>query len=255
LNQKIVDELMSIEADNGVRVLYACESGSRAWGFPSVDSDYDIRFIYIHPTEWYLSVFDKPDYLEKMEGLLDFSGWDLRKALRLFRKSNPALMEWLQSPVIYKEATSFTTIMKEKMSMVFSSRSSLYHYLNMARGNLREYLQGELVKVKKYFYVLRPVLACMWIERFNTVPPMEFECLLNNLLPEGNLKSEIRTLLIRKRAGEELAFEPKIKIINEFINHELEYFQSLLVRKQTTSIVDEETFDIIFRQSLKEIWG
>lgn len=171
MKQRIEDELTKIEVENGVRILYACESGSHAWGFPSIDNDYDVRFIYVHPTEWYLSIIDKRDVIEKADGLLDLSGWELRKALRLFRKSNPALLEWLQSPVTYREATTIPAIMKEMMGSTFSSRSSLYHYLNMAKGNLREYLQGEFVNSKKYFYVLRPILACMWIEEYRTIPP------------------------------------------------------------------------------------
>ncbi len=82
--------LAEIEAQENVRIVYACESGSRAWGFPSSDSDYDVRFIYLHPLEWYLSIEKRRDVIERpITGVLDVNGWDLRKALQLFRKSNP----------------------------------------------------------------------------------------------------------------------------------------------------------------------
>ncbi len=255
MKQRIVDELAQIEVENEVKILYACESGSRAWGFPSVDSDYDVRFIYVHPVEWYLSIADKRDVIEKNDGLMDLSGWELRKALRLFRKSNPALLEWLQSPVVYREETIIPAMMKEMMDRTFSSRSSLYHYLNMAKGNFREYLQGEWVKSKKYFYVLRPILACMWIEEHHTVPPMEFKVLLNALLPEGGLKGEIQNLLRRKRAGEEFSIEPRIAVINDFIHRQLEHFQTILEGEEGIMPVDEKEFDDLFRKALKEVWG
>ena len=101
IKKRIDEELEAIESQNNVKILYACESGSRAWGFPSKDSDYDIRFIYIHRTEWYLRVDNSRlrDVIEKpIDDELDVSGWELRKALILFKKSNPAFIEWLNSP-------------------------------------------------------------------------------------------------------------------------------------------------------------
>jgi predicted nucleotidyltransferase len=98
VHQQILEELKRIEKEEGVRILYACESGSRAWGFPSKDSDYDVRFIYIRPVDWYVSIYDKRDVIERpISDMLDINGWDLRKALNLFRKSNPPLLEWLKS--------------------------------------------------------------------------------------------------------------------------------------------------------------
>ena len=102
----ILSELNRIEQDYHVQILFACESGSRAWGFPSSDSDYDVRFVYIRPTDWYLAidVERKRDVIElPIDDSLDISGWDLRKALQLYYKSNPPLLEWLGSPIIYQE--------------------------------------------------------------------------------------------------------------------------------------------------------
>lgn len=167
----IKEELKCIEEMHNVKILYACESGSRAWGFPSKDSDYDVRFIYINHPDWYLSIDDKRDVIElPINDLLDINGWDIRKALKLFRKSNPPLQEWLLSDIVYYQKYDFINNLRALSSEVFSPISCFYHYLNMARNNYREYLQGDQVKIKKYFYVLRPVLACKWIEQHNTMP-------------------------------------------------------------------------------------
>ena len=107
MKSRILSHLREIETTENVRIVYACESGSRAWGFPSADSDYDVRFLYVHPLEWYLSVDVKRDVIERpLQGGLDISGWDLKKALQLFRKSNPPLLEWLGSPIVYLEQYS-----------------------------------------------------------------------------------------------------------------------------------------------------
>ncbi len=108
MKQRIIDELKRIEQSYGVKIVYAVESGSRAWGFPSQDSDYDVRFIYVPKKEWYFSIEQERDVIEEpIHDLLDISGWELRKTLRLFKKSNPPLLEWLSSDIVYYEA--FTT--------------------------------------------------------------------------------------------------------------------------------------------------
>jgi uncharacterized protein len=106
--QRVRDALAQVETERNVRVLFACESGSRAWGFASRDSDYDVRFLYVHRRDWYLSVEDRRDVIERpIADDLDVSGWELRKALRLLRKSNPPLFEWLKSPVVYRRDPAF----------------------------------------------------------------------------------------------------------------------------------------------------
>ena len=134
-------ELKRIEEEHEIKILLAIESGSRGWGFASTDSDYDIRFIYIHRPEWYLSIDEKRDVIEyPVNNLLDISGWDIRKTLKLFRKSNPPILEWLQSPVIYIERADFAENLRKLTTEFFSPKSCMYHYLNMASGNYRNYL-------------------------------------------------------------------------------------------------------------------
>jgi Predicted nucleotidyltransferase len=193
---RIIQTLKQIEEEENVKIIYACESGSRAWGFESTDSDYDVRFIYIRPINWYLSIYDKRDVIEKpISDSLDINGWDVRKALQLLKKSNPPLLEWLRSPILYTEDISCIQPMKGLVTKSFSPQSCIYHYLSMAKGNYREHLQGDTIWTKKYFYVLRPILACKWIEAENTIPPVKFDILLKTLLDDGPLMKEIDTLL------------------------------------------------------------
>jgi len=227
IREIVTNKLLQIEKEHDVTILYAVESGSRAWGFESVDSDYDVRFIYAHPTKWYLSILPKKDVIEyPIIDDFDYSGWDLRKALFLMNKSNPVLFEWLKSPIVYHKDSYFYEIMEQLVNAYFSPISSVYHYLHMARGNYREYLQTEQVKMKKYFYVLRPVLSCMWIERFNETPPLEFEKLITQITDDELLK-EVTHLLVRKKSGVELGLEPKIQVICDFIETQIKHFDTV----------------------------
>ncbi|MCA1963199.1 MAG: nucleotidyltransferase domain-containing protein, partial [Prosthecobacter sp.] len=134
--QRVRNALARLEAERNVRVLYACESGSRAWGFASHDSDYDVRFLYVHQSDWYLSVEDRRDVIEEpLNDELDISGWELRKALRLLRKSNPPLLEWLKSPVVYQREAVFARESGELSKRFHSPRRCFSHYLHMAARN------------------------------------------------------------------------------------------------------------------------
>ena len=222
----ILRRLTTIETEqwNGgaVRILYACESGSRAWGFASRDSDWDVRFLYVHPPAWYLSVVDRRDVIElPITDDLDINGWELRKALRLLRKGNPVLHEWLHSPIVYRAAPGFAERVRRLARAGAAPRAALHHYLHMAQRNHREYLQGPEVRLKKYLYVLRPLLACLWIERGLDQPPVELARLVDTLIPAGELRTAILDLLRRKCAGDEFARGPAIAALDTFLDREL----------------------------------
>ena len=225
----ILERLDTVERSDGVRILYACESGSRAWGFPSRDADYDVRFIYLRPRDWYLSIDieTKRDVIElPIDGLLDINGWDLRKALKLLRKLNPALLEWLSSPVVYREQDDFADALINRVRDKVPLASCAYHYLHMARGNFRGYLQGDTVKVKKYLYVLRPLLAVRWIEQHGTLPPVLFRALLDGVLNDGPIKREVEEMLRLKTEGLERDEGPRIAIVHEYCERELGRLQN-----------------------------
>lgn len=217
MKQLILSKLKQIEEDYNVKILLAVESGSRAWGFASPDSDYDVRFIYVRPKNEYLRLDMLRDVIElPINDELDINGWDLQKALRLMYKSNPTVFEWFSSPIVYIE-TEFADKFREIMTDYFYKKKSLYHYISMAEKNYREYLKEETVKAKKYFYVLRPVLACRWILDKSTPPPMLFSELSAAELPEY-LKQDVDNLLSLKMNSPEIREIPRINILNDYLD-------------------------------------
>jgi len=251
----IDDVLAQIEREEQVRICLAVESGSRAWGFPSTDSDYDVRFIYVHTPEWYLSIEDGRDVIERpLIGLVDASGWDLRKALRLFRKSNPPLIEWLQSPFVYLERFEVAAELRQRLPRFFSPEAGYYHYLHMARGNFREYLRGDSVWRKKYLYVLRPLLAMRWIESGRGAVPIEFSRLVDVIVDDPELRGAIDDLVEMKRTGNELDEGPPIPRLSAFIEHELKRVEAVaLNRREGAPPVAE--LDAVFRTTLNRAWA
>ena len=251
MKELILSRLRQIERDNGVRILLAAESGSRAWGFASCDSDYDVRYIYARPAEDYLRIEEIRDVIEvPISGELDINGWDLRKTLRLLYRSNPTLFEWFSSPIVYRE-TPFAARFRKIMNDYFSRKKSLYHYISMAEGNYREFLKGETVKAKKYFYVLRPVLACRWVLDRGTPPPMLFSDLASAELP-GYLRPEVDRLLDLKINSPEIREIPRIDILNEYLEGSIGEIKGLAAESCEEWSNDMAELDELF---LRTIYG
>jgi predicted nucleotidyltransferase len=214
-----------------------------------------VRFVYVHRAEHYLSIEDKRDVIEQpITGDLDVSGWDLRKALKLLRKSNPPLLEWLMSPIVYRERPELSAGLRALAPRYYSPRATFFHYLHMAKGNSREYLQGEIVWRKKYFYVLRPLLAMRWIERGLGMPPIEFDALLARTVPENPLREAIEALLVEKRAGTELGDGPRIAEISDFVATELARFERI-AGEQLPNDAPTAALDECFRATLAAAWA
>ncbi len=243
-----------IETEENIRIIYACESGSRAWGFASLDSDYDVRFLYVRSLEWYLSIDARRDVIEQpIRNELDISGWDLRKALRLFRKSNPPLLEWLGSPIVYRERGAVAARLRELAREHYSPTACLYHYLQMARHTHAAYLRGAEIRHKKYFYALRPLLAMRWIEHGRGMAPTDFRVLLESLALEPALHAAIENLLTEKRAGTELAGGSPIPVLSGFIEQEFDRWQRQGIAPHQPADVGD-VLDVFFRDSLQETW-
>lgn len=250
--ERIEDALNAIEAAEQVRILYAVESGSRAWGFASTNSDWDVRFVYVRPTAWYLSIQNRRDVLEfPIDDGLDIGGWDIRKALQLFARSNPSLCEWLRSPIVYRETLSTAARLRTLSAHFFSPSSCVRHYLHMADGNYREYLRRDTVRLKKYLYVLRPVLACCWVERHESMPPVEFAKLVEDQLPP-HLRRTVERLLERKRSGEELDEGSRLPEINQFLETKMAHFRNSSASFPQGPRPDLDTLDELFRECLLE---
>jgi uncharacterized protein len=220
----INDRLQQLACQEQVSILYACESGSRAWGFPSPDSDYDVRFIYLRPIEWYLSIEDRRDTIDlPVDKVLDLNGWDLRKALKLFKGSNSVIYEWIQSPIVYATDSNLTAELLALANSYYSPRAGIHHYLNMATNCYQESLQSAPVKLKKYFYAIRPILAARWIVEHRTVPPMVLSQLLPIISNRTEILAEIDRLLALKSTATEATTIPISPLLNDFIQTEVEY--------------------------------
>lgn len=213
---RIQAALSALEATHNIQILYACEAGSRAWGFSSPDSDYDVRFIYAHPLDWYLRLDEGPDTLNfPVDDELDLAGWELRKALRLLRGSNAALFEWLQSPVVYAEAPGFREQLAPLLPAAFNLKAGLHHYLGQLRRGVEDELVAPEVRLKRLFYALRSALAARWIRERHTLPPMELAP-LRALLPDG-LQAAIDELLAQKTKATEKTLVPRLTALVDFL--------------------------------------
>lgn len=242
---EILYRLRAIEREHDVQVLFAVESGSRAWGFASSDSDYDVRFVYKHRPEWYQSLWSdqKRDVIEpKISDKLDLSGWDVRKTLRLLRKSNPSFIEWTQSPIVYANDGVFLSRVKEILPAVYSPRSSCAHYGSMAVANMREHLSGDSVKLKKYLYVLRPLLASKYVQAHRTPPPLPIVELLPMFGGDSQAMQALTDLIKKKASAGELGVGEPIESLNDFIAAELgtiHLFEETRDNREADRLVEE----------------
>ena len=245
MKEIIQQKLNEIEAREGVRILHCVESGSRAWGFASPDSDYDVRFIYVRRVGDYLRLEKTRDVIEwQLDDTLDINGWDLQKALRLLHKSNPTLFEWNSSPIVYRTTEEWKQI-SEVIDRYFLEKAGLYHYLSTARSNYREYLKGETVRLKKYFYVLRPLLACRWILAEKTPPPMLFSTLMDKYLDEA-VKPDVQTLLRLKTETPELGEGKRIDRINDYLDQSIEEIEQIIDQLPSDKPRSWESLNSIF---------
>ena len=232
--QKTLDE---IAKNQKIEMLYACESGSRAWGFPSPDSDWDVRFIYTHSLEWYLSLEDHKDTIDEMLPLeLDLGGWELRKSLRLFAGGNLALFEWINSPETYFIHEEFHSRLKKLIPLYFNPIRGMNHYLSMARKNLDLNLSNKSIKIKKLFYILRPLLACEWIDNFSSMPPTEFsELIKESKFLSGGIKQRVIDFLKQKEtAAEGHVVELEADLI-DWMKQQVDHYKEILPRLKAPS--------------------
>jgi predicted nucleotidyltransferase len=245
MKELIQEKLREIEQREECRILLAVESGSRAWGFASPDSDYDVRFIYVRPEKAYLRLDRTRDVIEvPINDELDINGWDIDKTLRLLHKSNPTVFEWFSSPIIY-QTSAFADQFRPIMQKYFSSKAGLWHYLHMAEGNYRDYLRGEMVRAKKYFYVLRPILACKWILEKGTPPPMLFTDLVKSELPD-DLSETVYQLLNLKMNSPEIKEIPRIDQLNRYLDAGIVSVKEQIEKLPDTPVQDWNELNELF---------
>jgi predicted nucleotidyltransferase len=237
--KRIDAALQTIVVEKGVQILYACESGSRAWEFASQDSDYDVRFLYIRPPEAYLELDTPRDVIEcPIVDDLDVNGWDIFKALRLLRKSNPPLLEWLYSPIVYQETSPWIAQLRTIAQQSYATPAIFYHYRHMAYGNYHQYIQQKTqVPLKKYLYALRPVIALCFIEEHSSFPTTSFLQTLANVRIEQTVREHIEELIVRKQASREIGQGDADPILNAFI-------EKHLARWNTSTFAHDEKYEM-----------
>ena len=251
IRREIDEKLHAIEEKEHVRILYAVESGSRAWGLASPDSDYDVRFLYVRPMEEYLRLDSPRDVIEwQLDEVLDINGWDLRKALVQFQKGNATLFEWAGSPIVYRTSEAWQEIYRAAQPY-FSVKRAVHHYYGTARNTYLQYLQGEMVRYKKYFYALRPLLAARYIEVYREPAPVLFDALLKQELPAG-LREAIRDVMAVKLVTDEKDEHPQNAWLQEFISRELERQEKAADRLPDDRLRDWSGLNAVFLKILGE---
>lgn len=230
-----VDALLdSVERDHDAKILIAIESGSRAWGFPSPDSDFDCRFVYVRRLNDYLSPWAPRDVIEMpMIGDMDVNGWDLGKALKLMLKGNAVIIEWLMSPIVYRGDRDFRYDLLSLAHAHADRESIARHYLHLGVRQRNSYFaNGKEVALKKIFYALRPAAALRWMRLHPaaTLPPMHFPTLLSESEPPADIVPIVEDLLARKAMTKELGTGRLPQPIKLFIDAEFDAAASAFTR-------------------------
>lgn len=251
---KIFNKLRELERIHDIKIILAVEAGSRAYGLDSPDSDYDVRFIYSHRRDWYLSVAleEQRDVIElPFSDGLDIHGWDLRKSLRLFWKSNPGFIEWIQSETVYESHGAFRDQVKNLIPMIYSTAGGIHHYINMAIRSQKS-CNLESPSIKTYLQTLRALLSALWLERHHTPAPIEFKKLYLSLNLEQDLQNDISTLVYNKRNSTETNDTEVYSLVHNFIIRQLNKPASRhpkIKRDDAQPLLSE-----LFRSTLSELW-
>ena len=245
--------LKSIEQEHDIKILLAVEAGSRAWGFESENSDWDVRFIYVHKPEWYFKVDEQRDVIEHMYGDgIDLAGWELRKALGLFKKSNPSLLEWINSPKVYREDKEFVSRIREVEKDFFNPIKSMYHYNSIYNKHNERYVQRGDASMKHFLYYLRGILACKWIENKLSLPPVPFNELVDATVDDSKIKSKIDELIKLKKSGKEHDMRIVDNALMEYARHWANHFNESIgsfrpeLNAGATEALDAIMYDMVF---------
>ncbi len=245
--------LDAIERDHGVRILMAVESGSRAWGFPSPDSDYDVRFLYVRPARGYLKLDPPRDVIETpIEGLWDVNGWDLGKALRLLRKGNAVVVEWLRSPLVYRETGSIPDRMRILTERFSNPADAARHYYPLLHAHYgRDIAKAGDIKLKRYFYSIRAAAALTWLRERGTVPPMDLPSLVAGGVISDETRAVLDPMIATKARTVELGFAPRIPVLDAYIEQALAWgAQACAAREAARDPVFEAAADRLFLQAI-----
>lgn len=256
IKQRIMEKLKETERLHDVKIILAVESGSRGWGFASADSDYDCRFIYVHRKDYYVSVLDRKDFIEyAADPVYDINGWDLQKAVRHIMKSNGVMHEWLYSGVVYVNREELREEMRGLAEKFFNPKAVSYHYLRMAINKYEEIKNEPEARLKKYFYILRPLANIKYIETFGRIPYMEYEKNLTEIRLPDQVLNEIQKLKEIKAGVGETYKIPANRILFEYFESEIRRIDGYLKSMKHQKYVEYEEADRVFRKIIEEAWN
>lgn len=245
--EQIDAAIAAIADSHDITILHAIESGSRAWGFPSPDSDYDCRFIYARPREDYLSLWPRRDVIElPINGDLDVNGWDLGKAIRLLLKGNAVVLEWLMSPIVYSGDAAVRDALLSLAERHVSRASTTRHYLHIGMRQQQLYLtDADAVPLKKIFYALRPATALRWLRLHPAGPivPMHFPTLLTQCDLPAELSHIVAELMARKRETREMGTARLPAAVSRFLEAEFDAARTMLSDDGQWSLSDDARVD------------
>lgn len=220
--REVERRLDAIEREERVRILLAVESGSRAWGFHSPDSDFDARFIYVRDEDVYLSLYPPRDVIETpLIDLMDVNGWDLGKAIRLMIKGNSVVHEWLASPLVYRAHPGFVAAIAPIARAWRSTYADAHHYYGLLASQSSRHLEGrETVNLKKYFYAVRPAIALQWLRERGDAPPMDLPGLLAGVSLPVEAAAALESLRRAKMASSEVGEGARIAALDAYIEEQ-----------------------------------
>jgi len=249
----VTNRLEELEKQHGFRILYACESGSRAWGFASADSDYDVRFLFVWPREHYLSISAPREDVDL--GIdadnLDLSGWELRKSLRLLRKSNGPLIEWLHSPIVYRQ-TEALDMLRNLAREIFRPRSCSAHYLGLSKRMITALDETpDAATAKRYLYALRSLLAAGHVLRDRSPAPVAFAKLVDSANLSGAIRDEIDSMISAKAGGKESDAIGSRPVLDSYLKNQHQHHSETLDRLPEEEPEPITALDELFRQLVR----
>ena len=203
MKDKIMTLLHDLERQHNIRILMAVNYGSRCFGYSSSESDWDVRFIYVHQPEWYFSIAKTEDVIEMMiaEDHLDIEGYDLKKALNLLARTNPIESDWLHANDYYILDKDFLHNMLAFESQCYNRHHAMYHFYSISVKHNQRYLDKE-VTLKRFIYYMRGLLSCRWVEQNGSHPPVNVDELIDATITDNeSVKAKAHRMLELKRTG------------------------------------------------------
>jgi predicted nucleotidyltransferase len=256
IKESIMNKLHDIESTHEVIIPLAIESGSRGWGFAATNADYDCRFIYVHKSKKYLSVFEEKEFIDyELDETYDIKGYDLKRALKYIIKSQATIFEWLSSNEVYIKNEPIVKTLQELVADFFNPIPVSHHYLSLARKMLGEITASDEAKIKKYFYILRPIANLNFIQQYGKMPFMEYDRTLAATPPPANIIEAIQELKQRKMNMPEHDKIPTHKLLVDYFISEIDRFEGVLKELKYDKNTDYARVDEVFRAIIKDVWN